>query len=115
MLDKDGNKVFFDPSEITRYMLSKLRPLAVGFDEGKCWVCQKVNLKKGKKQCHHVLGKKWDIELQTVLCPGCHQLVEWLSHRTFLPDPHKVADLITLARFKAQLPDMRTIVKYEES
>lgn len=61
------------------------------------------------------MGKQWDVELQAILCPSCHALVEELATRIFLSDAHKVADLITLARMKAQLPDMRTIVKYEES
>lgn len=100
---------------VTRYQLRKLRPLAIGFDEGKCWICQKIKLKGRKKHAHHIVGSQTDAELQAVLCPGCHELVELLAHRIFLSDPHKVADLITLARFKAQLPDMRTIVKFEET
>lgn len=87
----------------------------MGFDLGFCWVCQKVKLKGRKKQAHHVVGKEEDPELQVILCPGCHQLVELLAHRKFLCNEYILEDLITLARFKAKLPDAKTIVKYEVS
>ncbi len=62
---------------------------------------------------HHVLGKLH--ALFVALCPGCHSLVTDLGRRVMLGDAHKVADLITLARFAAHLPDAKTIVRYKYS
>lgn len=65
-------------------------------------------------QNHHVVTKAEADEPRVWLCRGCHFLVGRLAmFLTLLNDQHKLADLITLARFQARLPDARTIVKYE--
>ena len=96
------------------YYHGGLRRTAVGFDEGTCWVCQKTKLKSRGKQVHHVVGKDNAPEPLVVLCRGCHTLVSDLGRRLFLEDPEKLEDLITLARFAKGLPNVRTIVKFEE-
>lgn len=85
---------------------------AIGFDEKTCWICGKTGLKK--PHVHHIVGKENSNELLTVLCYGCHALVGKLGQRNFLADPEMVEDLLTLARFVKGLPNMRTIVKFEE-
>ena len=75
-------------------------------------MCGKKHLKK--MHIHHVFGRADSSKPLVALCPGCHELVSSLAIRVFLRYPHKVADLITLARFAAKLPDAKTIVKYKE-
>ena len=91
-----------------------MRRTAVGFDDKQCWICRKDNV---SVQAHHVIGFRDDSHdpLLVVLCRGCHQLVTSLGRRVFLDDPGKVADLLTLARFAKQLPDAKTVVRYEET
>jgi len=91
-----------------------MRRTAIGFDENACWVCGKIG---AKIQVHHVVGHADDMTepLLVVLCRGCHHLVTHLGRRIFLDDPGKVADLLTLARFAKQLPDAKTVVRYEET
>jgi len=77
----------------------------------RCWICDRTPAKY--MQNHHVVTKSIDEELTVDLCRGCHFLVGRLAmFLTLLSDPHKLADLITLARFQAQLPDVRTVVRY---
>jgi len=79
-----------------------------------CWICGKHTR---SWQNHHItkqrLVDKPDDLPQLKLCAGCHYIVYLLAKRVFLSDAKKVADLITLARFDAGLPDARTIVQYE--
>lgn len=78
-----------------------------------CWVCEK----RGRRYyCeHHVVLRENDMGLTVWLCRGCHNLVGRLAqYLRILREPHTLADVITLARFQAGLPDARTIVKYEE-
>ncbi len=91
-----------------------MRRTAVGFDEKECWICHKKGLKSC--HCHHVIGRKNDPldPLLVALCPGCHTLVTKLAVRLFLSDPKALADLITLARFAQLLPNVRTVVTFEE-
>lgn len=77
----------------------------------QCWICNKLIRKYAQK--HHVLLRINDQDLTVTLCRGCHYLVGLLAQRIFLNDAHKVADLLTLARFQAGLPDARTVVNYE--
>lgn len=90
-----------------------MRRTAVGFHDNRCWVCGKIA--KGMN-AHHVIGARDDTTepLLVMLCRGCHQLVTILGRRVFLDDPHKVADLLTLARFARQLPDAKTVLRYEQ-
>lgn len=89
-----------------------LRRTAIGYEERKCWICGKLDLRR--MHIHHMIGRKnADLPL-IVLCPGCHKLVTELGKRKFLYEEHKVADLITLARFEGTLPDARTVVIYEK-
>lgn len=77
-----------------------------------CWICRRR--KKKYMQNHHVMLRQEDIDLTVDLCRGCHRLVGILAkYTTILNDEHKLADLITLARYQASLPDTRTVVKYE--
>ena len=77
-----------------------------------CWLCDRAPAKY--MQDHHVVTKAEADEPRVWLCRGCHFLVGRISmFTTLLKDPHKIADLITLARFQARLPDTRTIVKYD--
>lgn len=78
-----------------------------------CWVCD--GRRKSYRQQHHVVGEEQDKDLSVQVCRGCHYLITLLARRKFLADPHKVANLITLARLRAGLPDARTIVQYEET
>lgn len=84
---------------------------SVGYDEQICWVCGRTKVKR--MPTHHVMGRKEADEPLVELCPGCHELVELLAKRRLLSDEKMVAALITLARFKAGLPDARTIIRYE--
>ena len=88
-----------------------LRSTAVGFKERKCWVCGKIGVRR--MNVHHVVGRQNSHQPLVALCAGCHQLVTYLGNRVFLEDAHKVADLITLARFQKGLEDKRTILNYE--
>lgn len=88
---------------------------AIGYKERICWICKKDNLLEKQLNVHHTFGKKEGDEPLVVLCSGCHYLAGWLARRTFLINEHKVADLITVARFIKGLPDARTVVKYELS
>ena len=90
------------------------RRTAVGYEEGVCWVCGKTGLNGRKKHVHHVVGRDNAPEPLVVLCTGCHALVTELGRRVFLEDVEKVEDMITLARFSKGLPNVRTIVKFEE-
>ena len=90
-----------------------MRRTAIGFDKRECWICQKSNLKV--INVHHIIKRnEYDDPLLVVLCRGCHSLVTRLGNRTFLDDSHKVADMLTLARFSRLLPNAKTIVRYEE-
>jgi 5-methylcytosine-specific restriction endonuclease McrA len=91
-----------------------MRRTAIGFEDRICWVCRKDKLKSF--HVHHVIGRRNDPSdpLLVVLCPGCHNLITKLSNRIFLADPHKVADIITLARFDKGLPNVRTVVRFED-
>jgi 5-methylcytosine-specific restriction endonuclease McrA len=108
------NKCLKDAERDTEYF-DGMRRTAIGFEERKCWICQRDKLKSF--HVHHAVSRADDSKdpLLVVLCPGCHTVVTLISHRTMLTDPHKVADLLTLARFAAGLPDAKTIVKYEEA
>lgn len=90
------------------------RKTAVGLEERICWTCRKEKL--SRFHVHHIIKKSQlpKKPLLVVLCPGCHSLVTALGNRLFLSDAKKVADLITLARFSQCLPNVRTIVTYEE-
>lgn len=91
-----------------------LRKTAVGLDKKQCWVCQKTDLKRF--HVHHVV-KRSDYAgdpLLVVLCRGCHELVSKLGVRTFLDNTSAIEDLITLARFDKGLPNVKTVVKFEE-
>lgn len=78
-----------------------------------CWVCARKLQKYAQE--HHVVGRGDDMGLTVWLCRGCHYLVRQLSQRKLLAQPHKLADLITLARFEAGLEDARTIIIYDKS
>lgn len=80
-------------------------------EEHECWICRK-QIKK-YRQHHHVMGVQNDPDLTVVLCRGCHWLLTQLARRVMLIDAHKMADLITLARFRAGLQDARTVVEYQ--
>lgn len=78
----------------------------------QCWLCGRK--KRKYMQSHHLITRQGDMELTVDLCRGCHFLVSRLAaYTTLLSDSHKVADLITLARYQAQLPDTRTVVRYD--
>lgn len=96
-----------------------LRRAAVGFHERTCWICGKSKLKT--INVHHVFGRNIpttkgpiDVDIFVVLCRGCHELVYRLSQRTFIDDPNKLEDLITLARCEHLLYNARTRVIVEE-
>lgn len=89
-----------------------LRRTTIGLEEGLCWICRKVKVKH--LHSHHLLGHKEAPEPLVGLCPGCHQLVEMLAARNFLADEQAIEDLITLARFRRNLPDRHTVVKLLE-
>jgi len=91
-----------------------LRRTAVGLDKKQCWVCQKTDLKRF--HVHHVVKRSnyAGDPLLVVLCRGCHELVSKLGVRTFLGSTSAIEDLITLARFDKGLPNVKTIVKFEE-
>lgn len=79
-----------------------------------CWLCGKKHRKYMAK--HHVMGVDNDPDLTVDLCRGCHRLEKILSmYIRILTDSHKLADLITLARFHAGLPDAKTVIKYIEN
>ena len=87
-----------------------LRRTTIGLEKKECWVCGKLNVKH--LHAHHVMGHKIAPEPLIGLCPGCHRLASMLGNRNLLEDEHKVADLITIARFIKGLPDAATVVKY---
>jgi ribosomal protein L24E len=91
------------------------RRTAIGYDSGTCWICRKSGLKGRQLHVHHMLGRETagDIML-VVLCRGCHLLAEELARRKMLKDADKIADLLTIARFRQGLPDARTVIIYEE-
>ncbi len=95
----------------TRYF-GGLRKTAVGFDTRTCWICGKAGL--DRPHVHHVVGRENAQEPLVVLCAGCHALVSKLGKRNFLDNAEMVEDLLTLARFVKGLPNVRTIVKFEE-
>lgn len=90
-----------------------LRRTTIGLKENKCWVCKKVGIQH--LHCHHLMGHKIAPEPLIGLCPGCHYLVELLATRNFLNDEQALEDLITVARFRRNLPDKHTVIKYEET
>ncbi len=76
-----------------------------------CWVCNKPAARYAVQ--HHVFGVANDPTTTVWLCRGCHMLERYLAQRIFLSDSKAVGRLITLARFHAGLPDMRTVVEYQ--
>ena len=83
-----------------------------------CWVCGQVRRKYMTR--HHTLKQRLtpegeEVSQDVTLCRGCHQLVGLLPRRLFLPDAKRVADLLTLARQEAALPDARTVVQFMET
>lgn len=86
---------------------------AIGYKERECWVCERTKLKK--MHVHHIIGKQNPESPLVALCPHCHVIITYLGFRNFLEDAHKVANLITMARFVKGLPDRKTVVKYEET
>lgn len=77
-----------------------------------CWLCGK----RGRKYYaeHHVYTVEEVPDMTVWLCRGCHWLVNLLSRFKLIREAAKVADLITLARWQANLPNVRTVVRFEE-
>lgn len=113
-----ADKVFCNRLCQTRYntnikYFNGLRKTAVGYTTKTCWICSKTNVRR--INVHHVMGKRNAEEPLIALCSGCHTLATMLGNRDMLKDEHKVADLITVARFIKGLPDAKTVVRYQNT
>jgi len=90
----------------------RLKEIA-GFKDKQCQICGRKNVKRSA--IHHVWGSNHPNSPLVVLCPGCHDLINRIFFRQFVPSAAKMEKLINFIlaeRFKEGAPLAKVI--YDE-